>query len=413
MDESALTGALEHALTQVPEASAKLEEYSPEMRERRINHELAEIVLPILEVQPEFKDKAPMIKTDAGSAGFQSQYVAPILVREARRRRSAKKAVMWLVKVLGTESAEGLVVQPLWGVSPTQRISILENVDLLPFESLPPSRQKGQFTNEDCPNHSLLTPSSLWPPPTAALIAEKEIRPFLIDASKEGNTTDNSSHQVHRQLDDIRLCLALEGPSNIVAGPWWFQYNDPDLEAALLFSGVSYSHQELATTQVPPDSPRPKTDPQAIVRAYMELESGLKKRIRIALGRLDLALIRSNPAARAIEISIALETLLMDSQGEFNFKLSFRAALLVSENLKERIENRKVIKAAYDMRSKLLHKGSTTHNKDEVADRAIEITALVIKRVIKEGELPDWNLFELSNGKIWKDSQGIDDDPFP
>ena len=74
------------------------------MREARIDHELAKIVLPILEVQPEFKDKAPMINTMKGSVGFQSLFVAPRLVREARRRKSAKAAVTWLAKVLGTDS---------------------------------------------------------------------------------------------------------------------------------------------------------------------------------------------------------------------------------------------------------------------------------------------------------------------
>ena len=234
MDIGALTAVLETALSKVRDSNtvapddsiAAPEVYSLliETREARINHELAEIVLPVLDVQPEFKDKSPMINSDSGSYGFQSRFVAPMLVGEARRRKSAKDAVSWLTKVLGTDSAEGLIIQTLWGISPTQRIPLLEDVDLLPFESLPPSRQKERLRNIGWPrNRHLIAPFFAEELPTAELIAKTEIRPFLIDGSTENNSTKNAIRQNRPPLDDIRLCLALEGPSITPAGPGWFQ----------------------------------------------------------------------------------------------------------------------------------------------------------------------------------------------
>ena len=351
-----------------------------------------------------------MINCASGKSGFQSQFVAPVLVGEARRRKSAKAAITWLAKVLGTDSGKGLVIQTLWGISPTRRIPLWEDVDLLPFESLPPSRQKERFTNTDWPL-STRTPTPLFTqePPTAALIAKMEVRPFLIDALQKENSTDNSSAQVHPPLDDIRLCLALEGPSIIIPGPGWFQYVDPDLEAALIAVSSNYNHQEIVPFfHIFTDPPEPTTGVQAVVEAYMALESeDIKKKIRIALERLQQALIRSDPAERVLEISIALEALLGGSPGANTFKIPYRAAMLVSDNVEERIANRAIIKAAYSIRSALVHTGHSSHTKvgegqEEVASNAATITALVIKRIIMRGGLPEWNRFELSDGRTWK-----------
>ena len=110
MDKGALTDVLEVVLTRVHAVSIATRDVSiatpeghhvlTEIREGMINQDLAEeIVLPVLEMQPEFKDKAPMINSGAGLSGFQSQFVASMLVREARGRKSAKAAVAWLEKV--------------------------------------------------------------------------------------------------------------------------------------------------------------------------------------------------------------------------------------------------------------------------------------------------------------------------
>ena len=256
MDVDALTKVLETALTQVQRVRINARkirindlerEFLEDLHESYIDYELSRIVLPILKEQPEFKDKAPMVRSLDEAIGFQSQFTAPRLVREARRRKSAKAAVKWLGKVLGTDSGTGLLIQTLWGISPTQRILIREGVELLPFESLPSSRQTDGLKRDELRTHPrrLTTPVYAWKPPPAALIAKIEVRPFLIDASTENNPSDENARGVSSQLDEIRLCLALEAPSIILAGPSWFQYMDPDLDAAVLVDGTSYSRQEV------------------------------------------------------------------------------------------------------------------------------------------------------------------------
>lgn len=428
MDEDALTAALNDVLIQADDVSIATGQVNirtqsgylltegpllGEMRETKIDYELAKVIFPILEVQPEFKDKALKINTGSGSIGFQSRFVATMLVRETRRRKSAKDAVRWLKKVLETDSTEVLVIQTLWGISPKERISVWKDVDLLPFESLLPSRQKERITNVlDWP-HNLRLPTHFFAdkPPTAALIAKTEARPFLIDKSIKGNST-RGIFKVRPPLDDIRLCLSLEGPSIIIAGPNWFQYVDPDLEAALIGTSSSYTNEEILPFGLLVDSLGSTSNLGSIVRAYMALEHSLKKQVYIVLERLHQALIRRDPSARALEISIALETLLIDDPGELTFKTSFRASLPVSDNVEKRLEARAIIQAAYSMRSALVHsgqaktvvkvKGQGEKPAEEVAGSAVTITALVIKRIIMRGSIPEWNRFELSDGRIWK-----------
>ncbi len=110
MNTDDLITALEAVLAQIDELRmTKREKDLPaDVQESFLNQELGERILPILEVQPEFKAKAPMISHLNGFTGFQSQLAAPILVREARKRQSARAAVDWLQKVLRTESGIGL-----------------------------------------------------------------------------------------------------------------------------------------------------------------------------------------------------------------------------------------------------------------------------------------------------------------
>lgn len=415
MDTDALITVLEAALVKGhSEAKAASEgELPQDIREAIRDHELGEIVLPVLEIQPEFRGKAPMVNSNNGFLGFQSQFVAPILVREARRRESAKDAVNWLQKVLRTEKGAGLVVQTLWGIAPTKKINLTADVDLLPFGDLISSRQKEQILRMDGLHGSRLPiPLFAWNPPTSALVRKIEVCPFLIDAAIKEESRKNENSHIYSYLDEIRLCLAIEGPSIILPGPSWFQYVDPDLEAALLAAGSSFSHQEVLPLQIPQNSVTDLSDSPALVQSYLELEPHIKSRVRIALTRFHQALARRFPADGALELSIALETLMVNDRGEHTYKIALRSALLASEQTEERAKIRAIIEATYGMRSALMHsghsantfsvKGQGKRSAEEIVTESAMITARVIKRIIMKGRLPEWNQFEISGGTKWQ-----------
>ena len=121
MDTVALTSEVKSALaklaTRLP-AAAKADEVPADLREAMLEHELSQGIQTLLSAQSEFA--APrMIGSLSGATGFQPQFVAPMLLREARRRQSPEAAVAWLQKVVNVERAEGIAIETFWGFNPT------------------------------------------------------------------------------------------------------------------------------------------------------------------------------------------------------------------------------------------------------------------------------------------------------
>lgn len=121
------------------------------LREMILEHELSQGIQALLATQREFAHPR-MIGSLSEATGFQPQLVGPMLLREARHRQSPEAAVAWLQKVLvlSTERAVGIAVETFWGVTPSAPEVIHDDVQLLPFSSLPPSRQKEALNHGEC-----------------------------------------------------------------------------------------------------------------------------------------------------------------------------------------------------------------------------------------------------------------------
>jgi hypothetical protein len=347
-----------------------------------------------------------MINSLSGATGFQPQFAAPMLIREAHRRHSAKASIAWLQKVLGTEQAEGIAVETFWGLRPTEPTTLIDNVQLMPFNSLPVSRQKEALSKTYWnPSPAVATPTFLWDAPTAALVRPAVIRPYLRDA--DSNPQPNNTADYRALFTDARLCLATCGRRAIVPGPGWFQYIDPDLEAAVLGSSSNLSHHELMPFSVESTGPVDTDRAIVLLDQFIVLDSGQKIKARIAMQRLSQAYLRRSPADKALELAIALEAMLVDSPGEHTFKIGLRAALLTSSNLDARRRNRAIIQAMYKVRSSLMHSGQASDicrvsgygdmQTAQVITEASAITAGVIEKIVGFGATPDWSAIELSS----------------
>jgi hypothetical protein len=334
--------------------------------------------------------------------------VAPMLLREANSSSSAA-AITWLEKVLATDSGDGVAVQTLWGVHTTERVALLGDVELLPFEQLPDSRQKEQLARPDWPgDNRLMMPMYTWHRPSAALVVRLTIRPFVLSPEAARQISIDQVTEVARRCDDIRLCLALSGPAAVVSGPAWFQYLDEDLERAVVGFGTTASHQEVVPTHCPPSPDFDIRQATDVVGQFEALRPELRNRVRVAMERLHLSLMRRSSADKALELAIALEALLVDAPGEHTFKIGLRAALLTAEagDMKGRSRNRSIVGAAYGLRSAVVHSGRAPEHctprglgkmlSTDVTSEAVSITAAVIRRIVTDGQLPEWDLLEMS-----------------
>jgi hypothetical protein len=132
---------------------------------------------------------------------------------------------------------------------------------------------------------------------------------------------------------------------------------------------------------------------RALVADYLRLPSKHQDRCRRALERLNRAQRRRDPGDQAVELATALDLLLVETPGEHGWKVSFRTALLYTNDNEERIRVRRTIRDVYDLRSKLVHSGQSG-DKAAAVKSAVKILAAIIRAIAARGGIPDWNRFE-------------------
>ena len=401
MDIKAITGALTKALARYSEIqnTDRYKSLPTSVREEKIAGELSHDIGTLLAAQPEFGADRIV------DTGLASAFFAPALVREGLTRGAAA-AVEWLQKILSTQKARGLKVQALYGIRVAAVTSLVDDINLVPLNALPDSCQKQGLLERPslAPYHP---PPFYWcTSPSAALIVPVEAKPFFVK-SNTAEAQQPTRVDWKARFEDIRHCLAISHREPIVPGPSWFQYDDSDFEAAAIVRGVaSFPHQEVVPMLTPEPGEMDLRQAAEIVRAYYALDKVARRKVRTAMERVHLTFIRSSPEDKALELSIALETLLIDSPGEHTFKISLRAALLTTEDINTRATNRAIIHAAYTLRSNLVHGGQSKSEvkvngegkvpSKDVAKRATAITIKVIQSVLTAGKSPDWADVELS-----------------
>ncbi|MGC0015388.1 hypothetical protein ACPPTR_07805, partial [Ralstonia pseudosolanacearum] len=205
-------------------------------------------------------------------------------------------------------------------------------------------------------------------------------------------------------LHDIALVLTAVGPRPVTAATMWFQYCDPDLDRAAVLNGSNMKLTEI----IPMTSHEyPDVDPdtaRAAISGFFSLEDSTKGKVRVALKRLHQAQIRHDVGDRAIEVAIALESLLGDGNTELTHRVSTRGAKFLGGTVEERMRTFDVIKGAYGVRSSMVHTGSATErykicgvktHASAIVPEAISICAQVLLKLFSRPALPDWGRFDV------------------
>lgn len=269
---------------------------------------------------------------------------------------------------------------------------------------LPDSYQKRWILEKDWLQSRLdAMPMPIIEAPTAALLVETVIDPLFIDGETDKPVDVCSSNR--ELLDDVRLALSMLGPCAPLQACSWFDFKDSDIGDAQLGVTRSSSHIEIMPIQITQLEVLDAELASSLVDRYLSLEGNVKQRLRVALDRLNQGLRRFRPGDQAMEISIALETLLADGGTENTYKIGLRAALLLGGDTATRQENRAIVGGAYIMRSALVHSGTVSAEikvprlgkipADEVVKRAAKICGEVIQCIVKRGHIPEWFDFEL------------------
>ena len=142
-----------------------------------------------------------------------------------------------------------------------------------------------------------------------------------------------------------------------------------------------------------------------VVAAFMGMSADVRTKVRLSLIRFNQALRRSPHEDRALDLAIALESLLVDNAGENTYKFGLRAALLLGGSLAQRKHTRAVIGALYALRSTLVHDGvlpqavkvagTGKRPSAEVVKDATVLAGRLLERIVSMGYIPDWYEYEL------------------
>ncbi len=342
-----------------------------------------------------------------GASGFYPKFVGPQLLQRTIDTGSASGGISWLQKVLSTQVADGKFITALWNVPVGSEIQLTPDVRLIPFDLLPHSRQKTAIENSQFQPGNISSPLD-WELPSSALVVPYQVAPFLRDP-EENHVMDGAYSGFQESVEEITLLLTLIGPRSAIQVAQWFNFDDPDLEFALVSQSRHSQMIEILPT-LAGQNPPPLNSEEAIeiIRRFNALAPQTKERIRTATDRLKRALLRHRPADSAVEVSIALEVLCGDNQtSEMTHKVKVRAVRLLGGNSDVRDRNRTILTKTYDVRSKLVHQGSHTTKPisvlgvsmgvDAVISEACHLCAELIKTVIRRGAFPNWLDFDIND----------------
>ena len=189
--------------------------------------------------------------------------------------------------------------------------------------------------------------------------------------------------------------------------PLWCEDNDPRLP--MHSSGVTFNDSSGPGIAMPYIADIDRI--RAVIADYQRFE-GTKKPIETSMARLAAAWGGWNRESRAIDLGIALESMLMFEPGtggrepstEIRYKLGLRAAWLAGKEFADRESVFLSVRQLYDLRSQAAHAGhvSVSSNNWQAVDSKIEagisLVGQLIMALLARGNWPKWNRLVLGSG---------------
>lgn len=406
MNKTRVSAALAEALSSDPATRVSA---LPAALRRALPDELVdeivvgEMLTPILKAEPPFNEAGAHVLSmgTGGGLGFRPDDAGRYLVRRVQSGRTCDQAVADLEALLVTHSAECIAVAALWGVDVESVVALPDNMSLIPFATIPDSATK-RWIEEASENYHasrIHVPMMFQTTPTSAVCCRFTASPVIV----HGNAKLTAQISTER-LRDVAVSLALIGPSCPVVGPSWVQYVDPAIEQAKLGIMTSGSMMDIVPSFFGPPVRLSADDVQQVVGDFLKVCGNVRARLERTLTRFHRSVRWRDDGDKAVDLAIALESLLTDGPGEHAFKTALRAGLLVEGTLAQRQRARAVVQTIYRIRSAVVHDGVASpsvtvagvqEKTDAVVKEATSLTATVIRRIAHDGRLPDWPQLEL------------------
>ena len=271
-----------------------------------------------------------------------------------------------------------------------EEADLAENIRLVPIQKIPSERL---LKNIGMDQLYTILPA---PRPSGALI--RKFRHKKEHISQIGESHFQYKPEGFEVLDDARLCLTLARKQGCAVQAIGLTFVAAD-EVPIL-DGLSW--------QVPPDRNPMIQAPligiearaaKALHEDFLKLDAKGQAHLRIPMRKLNHCAAERDPVEAAVDLRVALESLFLTDggQGELNYRLAHRAAIVTGGDLDQRKDTNSKITKVYSWCSTALHTGQVHSKFDRRQFNSVRsLVRDVLCQMIKNGiGRPDWKAVEL------------------
>jgi hypothetical protein len=300
-------------------------------------------------------------------------------------------------------------VMELWGLHPDKIMDLAPGLSLFPITQLP-------FEPKDYPQNVFPT----GPRPRAALVREFLHRPLYFQKNEERSPFTWEDKYF---LTDLALALVLLNDSPVVRVAQWYQ---ADPRKPIVGRGMGrggYREHQNVILDMPPES-YDEIRAREIVTGFLKLTEQNRRRMLVALRRLNLTGLSEMASDIAVDLGIAIEALLTeegDPTDSMAYRLKLRAAILMGETIEERESIAAQVSELYALRSYAAHgsdmdgpwreekpfriggkkgKRYDAHVLLEVLTNGRKLCGRIARKILNLGAFPDYRRMMLTTGSL-------------
>jgi len=329
------------------------------------------------------------------SSAFDSYGLAKWMIHRSGRAGTAE-AIRNVVKFGSSDESEMVTVYAIGGVKVDRTHKLNKNMSIMPISELPESQQRNEMLG-------LITGVSLQiqplrQRPVSGVVLNYKINVKTKRSEKLSKEWFARRRERETELEEALLCMGIawRGVVDLVAA--WTQPADEKTPGIFPTCMIS-THVSGAPRRIPRCIDVPKL--VRVLKLLSEFQ-GDRKSLHVPMKRLNSAMFQSHIADRAIDLGIALESLLMNESAakgrsdnqEIRFKIGVRGAWLSGRNPDERHGQFKNIQKIYDLRSAAVHSGEIRSGDfikmTEQLDAGEDLSASLILKILENGRWPEW-----------------------
>jgi Apea-like HEPN len=395
------------------------------------------IVGKVVAVFPQIPELAPynegFVRSSPTSSGtIKWDTIAHWLLAQTRLI-GAESAVQGLQEFVSTESAVMYEVVALWGLHPKSAIQLTEDIELVPINMLVPSDRRDWWTGLD-PNITGVRMNFVAPRSSAALrrqFAHKDIlvrerkvsaienaissisgpltlaslktafekaAPAMLEEFKDRIEEGHFDTEESRKMREIVKCLCLLKNTAVCELANWYEspLSTPMIGGVLGSGGQAVEH--IFQMEIQPEE-YDEISAKSLVEDFLAMSETDRGKLDIPLTRLNTALREPLSEDKALDLGIALESLLGPGHEEISYKIRLRGTLLVGGNEEDRRHTFQHLNKLYGLRSTAAHGdkldpsvkvGGNQVTTDAFLKECCSIVSKMIREIIKSGFVSDW-----------------------